>query len=106
MFLSNALITSDSSSEEMISAIAPAFLPGSYIFVSSSDIDLREATLRLLISLAKTRAGKAIFASAAGVEDALQARTKTLMTDPDNLDQEKHEQSLIKEFKEALLTPV
>ena len=106
VFLSNALITSDSSSEEIISAIAPAFLPGSYLFVSSTDTDLREATLRLLISLAKTTAGKALFASAAGVEDAIQARTKTLMTDPDNVDQEKHEQSLIKEFREALLAPV
>ena len=103
VFLSNALITSDSTSEETISSIATAVLPGCYPFVYSPDIDLREGTLRLLVSLAKTTVGKDLLTSTTAVEEALLERANTIIADPDYAEQEEHEQSLVKEYREALI---
>lgn len=105
VFLSNALITSDSSSEEMIAAILPALIPGCFPYVFCSDIDLREGTLRLLVSLAKTTSGKVLLSATAAVEAALQERASAIIADPDYAEQEEHEQSLITEFREALIAP-
>jgi hypothetical protein len=107
IFLSNALITSDSSAEDMIAAVTPALIPGCLPFVWCADVDLREATLRLLVSLAKTTAGRALIASNnAALESALESRESSIIADPDYAEQEEHEQRLIKEFKAALIAPV
>lgn len=107
IFLSNALITSDSSSEDMIAAVSPALIPGSLPFIWCADVDLREATLRLLVSLAKTTAGKALIASNnTALESALESRVSSMIADPDYAEQEEHEQRLLKEFKVALSEPV
>jgi hypothetical protein len=107
IFLSNALITSDSSSEDMIAAVTPALIPGCLPFVWCADVDLREATLRLLVSLAKTTAGRALIASNnAALESALESRESSMIADPDFAEQEEHEQRLIKEFKAALTAPI
>lgn len=106
IFLANALITSDSSSEEMITLIAPAFLPGSFPFVTSPDINLREGTLLLLLSFAKTARGKALITSAAELGNAFQDRISAIVADPDFIEQEEHEQRLIEKFNEALIQPV
>ena len=107
VFLSNALITSDSSSEDMIAAVTPALIPGCLPFIWCADVDLREATLRLLVSLAKTTAGRALIASNnAALESALESRESSMIADPDYAEQEEHEQRLIKEFRAALSEPV
>lgn len=107
IFLSNALITSDSSSEDMIAAVTPALIPGSLPFIWCADVDLREATLRLLVSLAKTTTGKALIASNnTALESALESRESSMIADPDYAEQEEHEQRLLKEFKAALSEPV
>lgn len=107
IFLSNALITSDSSSDDMIAAVTPALIPGCLSFVWCPDVDLREATLRLLVSLAMTTAGKDLIASnSEALESALQERENTTIADPDYAEQEEHEQRLITEFKKVLSEPV
>jgi hypothetical protein len=107
IFLSNALITSDSSSDDMIAAVTPALIPGCLPFVWCADVDLREATLRLLVSLAKTTAGRALIASNnAALESALESRESSMIADPDFAEQEEHEQRLIKDFKSALTAPI
>ena len=107
VFLSNALITSDDSSVELISAIAPSLLPGCFPFVWGTDTDLREATLRLLVSLAKTSTGRAlIISNGVALETAFEQRATSSIADHEYAQQARHEESLMSEFREVLSGPV
>jgi hypothetical protein len=107
VFLSNALITSDDSSVELIAAIAPSFLPSCFSFVWGADTDLRESTLRLLVSFAKTTTGRTlIISNNEALEKAFEQRKTAITADPDSAQQALHEDSLISEFRQALEGPV
>lgn len=110
VFLANALLTSDSSNdgplrELLVEALVPAVLP----FLQCWDVDLREGTLRLLISLASTRPGKGRLQAPAhseALEEGLRLRRSCEFVDESFREQEDHEQELVGELRAAIVGPV
>lgn len=110
VFLANALLTSDNSNdtplrEQLVEALVPAVLP----FLHCDDVDLREGTLRLLISLASTRPGKArlqIPTHSEALEAGLRERQSFDAADEGFREQEEHEERLVEELRAALVGPV
>ena len=124
VFLGNALIshTSDHSSSSstpstanaqstILTHLLDALVPAVLSFVAHSDVDLREGTLHLLISVASTVAGRQRLQSPVhreALETALRERqglglpTGTAEEEADTLEQQQHEQGLLLEFRSAL----
>jgi uncharacterized membrane protein YgcG len=110
VFLANALLTSDNSNDSplrelLVGALVPAVLP----FLQCGDVDLREGTLRLLISLASTRPGKGRLQApvhSEALEEGLRLRRSCEVVDESFREQEDHEQELVGELRAAIVGPV
>ena len=110
VFLANALLTSDNSNdtplrEQLVEALVPAVLP----FLQCADVDLREGTLRLLISLAGTRPGKGrlqVPAHSESLQEGLQLRHSSEIGEDSSCEQDDHEKELVEELRAALVGPV
>lgn len=85
----------------LLDSLIPAVLP----FVAHSDVDLREGTLHLLISIANTIAGRQrlqLPMQREALETALRDRQGTAEEETDTLEQRQHEQSLLTDLWTAL----
>mmetsp|Transcript_5122 Transcript_5122/g.5258 ORF Transcript_5122/g.5258 Transcript_5122/m.5258 type:complete len:383 (-) Transcript_5122:1642-2790(-) len=104
-FLSTALITSDHCTVELLETLAPSLIPGCFSFLNHGDVDLRETTLGLLVSLAKSETGRVLLVDHS--EDLNRALIESPSDpDPELEDQHQFEQQIIADFRAALLAPI
>lgn len=101
--LANALVASDSRSAPRLRHILPALVPAIFQCICLDDVDLREGTSRLLLTMLATYAGYTALTAAPHKASLLAAieRRKTITLADD--DQEVHEKEIASQILVALL---
>lgn len=114
IFLSTALINSDTSSPSRIISLGSLLIPDFFPYISSEDIDLRESSIHLLESLLKYSSGYTLLTPYLSTLTQLleqhiiiyEMKLKSqLEEDIDMRDQVQHETSLLKQILQFLATP-
>lgn len=97
MFLGNALIMSDFSTSDRVRTILSAIIPNTFLYLNSSDVDIRETLLRLLSTSVSTAVGLDVLLSLLpSLQEALTAQLDSHSVEGDVCGREQMKQILFK----------
>jgi len=98
VYLANALLASDSRSAPRLSHLLPAVVPTAFQCLALDDLDLREGTCRLLLTVLSIGAGHAALTTPPHSEAFLAALSKRKTVTLADDEQEAHERAMLDEL--------